>query len=298
MATRVTLRDVAARAGVSPATVSFVLNAAPGQSISATTRDRVRQAAAELGYVPHSLARALREGNSRLVVVEAGGFLWARLLEDFIRGLGEELASHGHTLLVSFTGPGEAGRRAAIESLNPRAVIDLPALYERPDRATADGGWIDGMAAHYATQIGYLHGRGHRRIAVAAGPPEDRQLALMTEHIRSAATALDMEVVTVLALGPDHEPPGADLPPEVTAVAALTDELALAVLAGLADRGVPAPAVIGLGDSVAGALRRPALTTVRIDTHTYGRRAGRDVLGLPMGQTQPAVTEIVVRATA
>ncbi|MQY27809.1 LacI family DNA-binding transcriptional regulator [Nocardia aurantia] len=298
MATRVTLRDVAARAGVSPATVSFVLNSAPGQSIPEATRDRVRRAATELGYVPHSLARALREGNSRLVVVEAGGLQWARLLEDFIRGLGEELAEHGHTLLVSFTGPGETGRRAAIESLNPRAVIDLPALYQRPDRAIADGGWIDGMAAHYATQIGYLRERGHRHIAVAAGPSEDRQLALMTEHIRSAARALDMEVAVVLELDPGHAPSRADLPPEVTAVAALTDELALTVLAAPTGRGDAGPAVIGLGDSVAGALRRPALTTVRIDTRTYGRRAGRDVLGLPMGETKPAAIEIVVRATA
>ncbi|MCX4092975.1 LacI family DNA-binding transcriptional regulator [Nocardia sp. alder85J] len=295
MARRVTLRDVAAHAGVSPATVSFVLNAAPGQSIPEPTRDRVRRAAAELGYVPHSLARALREGNSRLVVVEAGGLLWARLLENFVRGLGEELANHGHTLLVSFTGPGQADRRAAIESLSPRAVIDLPALYDRPDRATADGGWIDGMAAHYATQIGYLHGRGHRHLAVAAGPPADPLGALMTEHIRSAATALGMQVDAVLRFDPAEDPlPPLTLPAEVTAIAALNDELALAALAA----GSRDVAVIGLGDSVAGALRRPALTTVRIDTHAYGRRAGRDILGLPMSAAKPAATEVVARATA
>ena len=60
---RVTITDVAAASGVSRATVSFVLRDSPGQSISAPTRERVRQAARDLGYVPHGIARALREGT-------------------------------------------------------------------------------------------------------------------------------------------------------------------------------------------------------------------------------------------
>ena len=66
---RVTLNDVAAASGVSRATASFVLRDSPNQSISAATRERVRQAARDLGYVPHAIARALREGSSRIVVL-------------------------------------------------------------------------------------------------------------------------------------------------------------------------------------------------------------------------------------
>lgn len=71
---RVTLNDVAAASGVSRATVSFVLNDDPHQTISAATRDRVKEAARTLGYVPHGVARALREGTSRVVVlnIDAG----------------------------------------------------------------------------------------------------------------------------------------------------------------------------------------------------------------------------------
>jgi len=58
---RVTITDVAAASGVSRATVSFVLRDSPGQTISAATRERVRRTARDLGYVPHAIARALRE---------------------------------------------------------------------------------------------------------------------------------------------------------------------------------------------------------------------------------------------
>src|ERR1700749_4446949 len=53
---RVTLRDVAAAAGVSRATAGFVLSDAPGIAISEATRQRVRETARDLGYVPHSIA--------------------------------------------------------------------------------------------------------------------------------------------------------------------------------------------------------------------------------------------------
>ncbi|MDP9795028.1 DNA-binding LacI/PurR family transcriptional regulator [Catenuloplanes nepalensis] len=99
---RVTLKDVARASGVSAATVSFVLNATPGQTIPAETRARVRQAATALGYVPHGIARALREGASRIVLLNAGRLRPGGSLQSFITGLDAELAAHGHTLLVRY----------------------------------------------------------------------------------------------------------------------------------------------------------------------------------------------------
>ena len=66
---RVTAADVAARAGVSRATVSYVLNDTPHQVIPETTRERVRAAAAELGYTPSVAARALMTGRSDIVLL-------------------------------------------------------------------------------------------------------------------------------------------------------------------------------------------------------------------------------------
>lgn len=65
MTARVTSADVAREAGVSRATVSYVLNDRPGRSIPEATRERVRTAAARLDYVPDQRARALRGSPPR-----------------------------------------------------------------------------------------------------------------------------------------------------------------------------------------------------------------------------------------
>jgi DNA-binding LacI/PurR family transcriptional regulator len=59
-------------AGVSRATAGFVLSDAPGIAISEATRERVSETPRGLGYVPHSIARALREGSSRIIVLTVG----------------------------------------------------------------------------------------------------------------------------------------------------------------------------------------------------------------------------------
>ncbi|MFK0287451.1 LacI family DNA-binding transcriptional regulator [Streptomyces sp. NPDC090499] len=97
---RVTLTDVAEASGVSRATVSFVLNDDPRQTISTATRERVLAAARDLGYVPHGIARALREGSSRIVVLNVDHGLEGNFSRSYVLGLDEELAAHDHVLLV------------------------------------------------------------------------------------------------------------------------------------------------------------------------------------------------------
>lgn len=60
MGRHTTLKDVAQAAGVTTATVSYVINNTPGQTISPKTRERVLEVAAELGYMPNAHARTLR----------------------------------------------------------------------------------------------------------------------------------------------------------------------------------------------------------------------------------------------
>ncbi len=100
---RVTLNDVAAASGVSRATASFVLRDSPGQSISAVTRERVREAARALGYVPNGLARALREGTSRIVLLTIDTALDGNYARSYVSGLDAELAAHEHVLLVRYS---------------------------------------------------------------------------------------------------------------------------------------------------------------------------------------------------
>ncbi|WP_395244840.1 LacI family DNA-binding transcriptional regulator [Agromyces sp. MMS24-K17] len=319
---RVTMKEVARASGVSPATVSFVLNDRPDQTIPEATRERVRAAAAELGYVPHGVARALREGASRIVVLNVARMPHGRgSLAAFIDGLDAELGRHGHTLLVRYRA-GNDDVAQLVTTISPRAVLDLDRIYfddaeggaDTPSGdsgdAVADGGWTDGIAAHTAVQVRHLAERGHRTIAMAV--PDDAALgrlaALRIGYARRAAADLGIDPVELLGLTatPDGDADASALAgvleahPAVTAVAALDDDTALRVLGAAAALGIAVPdrlAVIGFDDTGHGALWRPALTTLRIDAAAFGRRAARTLLGLPAGDADPGPAVVVQRAT-
>jgi DNA-binding LacI/PurR family transcriptional regulator len=197
---RVTLNDVAAASGVSRATASFVLRDSPGQSISAATRERVREAARTLGYVPNGVARALREGTSRIVVLAIDPAMEGNYARSYIGGLDAELAAHEHVLLVQYThgnaagrgGAGEAGSRLT-DAISPRAVLRFgePYLAGR-ELDDSGGGRRDGLAAHVAAQVGYLAARGHARIALALPSPDTPLRAVRQRFADEAATALGL----------------------------------------------------------------------------------------------------------
>src|SRR5260370_42439742 len=85
--TRVTLNDVAAASGVSRATASIVLRDSHDIAISLATRERVRQAARDLGYLPHAIPRPLREGSPRIAVLMTHPGLDGPSARSYIRGL-------------------------------------------------------------------------------------------------------------------------------------------------------------------------------------------------------------------
>src|SRR5919112_5700888 len=97
---RVTATDVAREAGVSQATVSYVLNDTPGQSIPEATRQRVREAVDRLGYTPHAAARALRMGRSDTVLFVLPSWPIGSALSTLIEGLSDGLEAHGLFLLT------------------------------------------------------------------------------------------------------------------------------------------------------------------------------------------------------
>lgn len=309
---RATLRDVAAASGVSPTTVSFVLNRTAGQTISAATRERVEEAAHRLGYTPHGVARALREGASRLVLLSTPHAWGGGSLQGFVRGMREELASHGYALVLHAeeeTQPG-GGQELAQElaGLHPFAVLDLASAY--PDgNDEADGGWVDGLASHSLTQLQHLSATGHRDIALAL-PGSDHEDRIHTVRRRSAhlaAQRLGLPALQEFTVPSDGEAAAAALDalrsssPQMTAVAGFDDETALGVLAAMTDLGLSAPtdlAVIGFDEGRHAALWRPALTTVRIEAEIFGRRAACSVLGLAIGDWTVPPSTVIERETA
>jgi DNA-binding LacI/PurR family transcriptional regulator len=319
---RVTLNDVAAASGVSRATASFVLRDSPNQSISAATSERVRQAARDLGYVPHAIARALREGSSRIVVLSLDVALDGNYARSYVRGLDAELAAHYHALLVRH----ERGTKAAapprtgelpappfppgpvLDAIAPRAVLRFGEPYlTGHELDDSGGGWRDGLAAHVSAQVGYLAGRGHTRIAYALPDRETPLRAVRLRFADRAAERLGLSPVAPFSI-PVFRTGAADslaeiraARPAVTAVAAFDDDVALRVLAAMRDLGLAAPgdlAVIGFDDNGYGALATPALTTVHIDAEAHGRQAARAILGLDAGDLSPAPGRVVARESA
>jgi DNA-binding LacI/PurR family transcriptional regulator len=304
---RATLKDVAAASGVSRATVSFVLNETPNQTISPATRERVLRVARDLGYKPHGIARALREGASRIVVLHIDTGLEGNYSRSYIRGLDEELAAHEHVLLVRHGQGGPAATRRILEAINPRAVLRFGAAYltgrELDDQG---GGWQDGLAAHAALQIRWLAERGHTRIALAL-PAEAPLAEVRLRFARQAAAGLGLEpLVTVVV--PRPRAAGTEAVSafraghgDVTAIAGHDDDTALRTLTALQDLGVPVPgglAVMGFDDTEYGALATPALTTIHIDAEAHGRLAARTALGLDAAGLTPAPARVIVRESA
>lgn len=303
--TRPTLRDVAAASGVSPATVSFVLNDSPDQKISAATRERVHQAARTLGYVPHGTARALREGASRIVVLNIAAGQEGNYSRSYIRGLDEELALHRHLLLVRHGDVSDEWSKQLTDTITPRAVLTFGEAYLTGNEL-ADGGWSGGLAANTALQIGHLAERGHRHVAMAV--PSGRA-ALREVRVRFAAQAaedLGLEPLVSVTV-PAPRSAGAQAVeafrsdhPQVSAVAAFDDDTALRTVAALRDLGMSCPAdlaVIGFDATDHGALHTPALTTVHIDAEAHGRIAARSALGVDSSDVPVVAGRLVLRET-
>lgn len=292
---------------MSTATVSYVLNGTAGQTITPATRERVRRAADSVCYVPHRIARALREGRSPVVVLNVGSMIGGSTVATLVEGMTDELRRHGYTLLVTSEPRGISTE--VIDAVAPRATLDLTVV----TMGEADEDFVSGVAAgdhagfafHTVAQLRHLAERGHRRIAFVVPDERSHFTRTRTAHARRAAHELGLAPLELVELSLDADREGrADAARnlaaagDVTAAAAYSDDVALAVLDGMSPLGLRAPhdlAVIGFDEGTTGHLWSPSLTTVRIDGAAYGRRAARVVLGLPVGEWDRAPSQVVVR---
>jgi DNA-binding LacI/PurR family transcriptional regulator len=298
---------VAEASGVSQSTVSFVLNDVPNQTISAATRQRVRTAAQELGYVPNGIARALMEGSSRIVVLNIERNREGNYSRNFIRGLDKELALYGFALLVRHGYSSKSHAEQITNVIAPRAVLNFGEAYlTGHELEDSGGGWKNGMASHVLLQFRYLAERGHRYIALAL--PEGEPLTNVRVRLsQEVAEMLDLPEVTICtipraleqvattlgALRDDH--------PEVTAIAGFSDFIALRVLAAMRELGLLAPgdwAVIGFDESEYAEMFTPKLTTLTADAEGHGRLAARRALGLPTSDVKPKIGRVIPRESA
>ncbi|MFJ9851974.1 LacI family DNA-binding transcriptional regulator [Streptomyces sp. NPDC101150] len=300
---------VARRAGVSRATVSYVLNGQAAGRVGARTQARVRAAAEELGYVPHAAARSLRAGRGSIVLLAAPADTvpaFGSLFTSFLAGFQSALHDLGYTgVLHGAPAASPLAAARAWAELRPAAVLTLHgapldaaavALLRRSGTAAVlthgpsltPGAHTLLLDQHEAgLQAGaHLLARGRRRIGVIR--PAEPGLARFADPrlagVRTAAAACPGTEVRPLELALTEES-AAHLAAQwpdlgLDAVFAYNDEYAMLLMRALQDAGHAigaddpgAIAVIGADDLLLGRLLRPRLTTVRTEIIPPGRIA-------------------------
>jgi DNA-binding LacI/PurR family transcriptional regulator len=288
---RPTGADVARRAGLSRATVSYVLNNTPHQVIPEQTRQRVLAAAAELGYTPSAAGRALRSGHSDVVLLLLPDWPIGPSVGALLEDVSSALAERGLTFVAH---PRSTGRPVADvwKAITPAAVITFEQLDEAETRKLEAAGveLVVGLFGGHRgpraldipeqrtgrLQAEHLAAAGHRRIGYA-WPDDARVLTFAQPRLEGVRQACaDLGLAEPLVVTVPFTRDGVDSAvrawrnavPQITGVCAYNDDLALALLAGARREGVEVPAdlaVIGVDDVPAGAVALPALTTVRAD---------------------------------
>ncbi|MCP2198107.1 LacI family DNA-binding transcriptional regulator [Lentzea flava] len=300
------MTDVARLAGVSHQTVSRVLNDHP--NVREQTRLRVRAAIKELGYRPNRAARALVTGKTQLIgVVAQNSTLYgpASLLSAFEEAAGEAgfAVSVGRVKVLDRESIAAAVERhrdqrvAGIVVIAPNssaadALADVPAdlplvtVDGDPDRPTPLVTVDQGVGAYDATT--HLLQAGHETVWHVSGPTDWFDAAGRVQGWRRALEMHNAEVPPVMAAdwsAASGYKAGQMLArmPEVTAVFASNDHLALGVLRAMHERGRRVPhdvSVVGFDDVPEAAYFIPPLTTVRPDFAAVAR----ETLGLLLEQ--------------
>ncbi len=271
-----TSADVAKRAGVSRATVSYILNDKPGVSFTDETREAVLRAAEELQYRPNVAARSLAAGSGPIVLVMSNQ-PHNDMTSMAVGALSSEFASRGTLATVVQVADSVETSANAIAALNPRAaLLAFPAAGELGRRLEAAGIPVvsfdvdtPGVSVG-ALQVGYLRQQGHSQLAFADVIDSHRfgVLPRRAEVINACSAAgLPEPLTDEVSLDGTG---AADLVGHwhragVTAVCAYNDEVAIAVLFGIREVGLRCPediAVIGCDDIPAAAVSYPPLTTL------------------------------------
>jgi LacI family transcriptional regulator len=301
-APNITIRDVAAKAGVSVATVSRVFN--HKGPIREDTIRRVMDVAGEMQYVPHAGARSLSTRSTRTIGVVLPD-LHGEFFSEVIRGIDLAARQHGYHLLLSGSHSDRDEMRAVVQAV--RGLVDglivmSPDL--EPSTLLADlpsgidvvmlNSRVEGRASITVNNSGgardvvrHLHALGHKRIAFIAGPPHNADAEQRRRGFRTATRAAGIEAFELP--GFFTETSGHEAAQQIlamrsrpSAVFAANDSMAIGALSAFRDAGLRVPedvAIVGFDDIPIARFLTPPLTTVRVEIAELGRRAVGHVVG-------------------
>ena len=324
----ISLRTLGEYLNLSPATISLVLNNAPGvRSIPQETRDRVSEAAAKFDYRPSFYARSLRKRQTFSI-----GVLIPDLNDNYaaqvLTGVEELLMEEGYFYLTA-----SHRRKADLIEEYPRLLMDrcvegfilidtmLEHSMKLPAVAVAGHRKLEGVTNVVLDQrraaelaLRHLVQLGHRKIAFMRGGSHSSDADERWECNMTVARELKLEVppestvqinlrvsTPEMGFGPANElvSRGADF----TALVCYNDVSAIGAIRALMDHGLRVPedvSVVGFDDIQTAAYHNPSLTTIRQPLNQMGMVAARILLQRIRGQATfpdavPILPELVIR---
>ncbi len=296
---RATIKDVAMRAGVSAGTVSNVMLGRRGAT--AGVADRVREAAAALGYVADRSASQLRSGRAKVVTV-----LVPNLTDPFFAGLIAALEritrSEGFDIIVGSSSADdtvERQRLAALLSWRPAGVVVVPHCDDFPNRAAIDtlglpyvvldraapdlpaDAVVSGNRDATAEAAAHLLDHGHRNILVVSSTSRLGNIRERVAGVAATFAARGLPPPPSLEVGLTFESVAERMAvwlavnPRPTAFLAVTNFVTMGMLAHLGQIGLSVPqdvSLIGFDDYPWMRAVSPAITAIRQDTAALADR--------------------------
>jgi DNA-binding LacI/PurR family transcriptional regulator len=316
---RPTITDVARRAGVSVASVSYAVNELPG--VADATRERILEISEEMGWRPSPSARAFRRARAGAVGLvlphDPADLQLEPFSVPFLAGVEETLGKYDCALVLQMTAAysGEvdlapyarmmnAGRVDGFLLTDPHHDDSRFTMFAESGLPTVVVGQTAGSCPLPVLETDHLAGMtlavehllelGHRRIGFVGGLETYEHVLARRRTWEATLRAAGVEPGPAAHADPS-DPTGAvatarvlDHPTQVTAIAYTTDLLAVAGIASARQHGRPVPAtlsVCGFDDSP---LAEPSgLTSVAIDYQQLGRSAAAHLMALITGETPP-----------
>lgn len=321
-----TIKEVAEKAGVSVATVSYVLN--DTQKVRPETAQKVLAAVRELGYAPNTAARSLAVGRSSivgLVVPDIGNPFFPEItkafqdaaslsgLETIVMNTNYDVHRTRNTVdrLVSLQVPGAAFLTSQVDASIREALAAKGICAVYMDHGVA-GRRISNIAIGYRqgvlAAVAHLLELGHRRIGFIGGPSHGASAQLRKQaFLEGIGAAPDVEIRVVDG---DFTVQGGYFSCSkllngfpATAVMAANDLMAIGAMHCAYDRQIPVPSelsIVGFDDITFAQFTQPALTTVAVPRLEIGRIAFESLWALIADTSRPGSeyqveTRLVVR---
>ena len=332
---RITIKDIAAATGLSPTTISLVLNERPNR-VAESTKELIRRKAAELGYTPNQAAVLLKTSRSYtlgLIVPDIRNDYYA----SYAQGMEDACQENAWTLILCTTSNNPARERKYIDTLHAKSVdgvalvatpsdsennyagntehlnrLGIPFVqmdltnYQDPANAVIcdhhKGGY---MAAKHLLSLG------HRNILLVSGPKSLEGSASRLKRCRQAFEDCQITWNEDRVFYGDYTYKSGLLSidnmidQQFTAVFAFNDLMAHGVYDGLSKYNLRVPedvSVVGYDDSQIASVLNPPLTTVRQPIYEMGKAAAEILIAHAKDSSMPPVVkdfdlELVVRGS-